>query len=1146
MRQTLSFLWGVAFLAISSRVFCAAQSCPWDDKELKSWRDPNSWPLAHVPKKDEHVFIPAGTKIVLDTPIPRFKTIEINGSLVWGNVDGIRMETGYVLVNGEFHIGSEECNFEKEADIFLYGKTNSPDEIKGFGRKFIGGNPGSKIEIHGKQKQSWTKLIATVYPTTPGPCGFVYDSLDVYVKRKFGIWINVWNADGTNLRLESFDLTRSNKDLTLATLATAIKNIPDGKILGVAIFKSLTFGPLTEGYEEVFKALEGLGASQIRHVGEYEPYVFIAEAGKTVCTEEQHTKRRPGYTGRVDASVKFDHGDLVFQAISVAEQNGKRDQARFRVLHREAAYPKLSFLHDVSTWRPGDEIVVASTDFEWRQAEVKTIIPCRECMPNQVRVEDERAEVGLLSRNIRVEGEIQPDCYSYTEEEEALCKRFKRDTFGGHIKFLHNSWARVEGVQLTGMGQQGVLATYPLHYHLADSVQGQYVRNNVIRNSNSRCVTIHGTDYLEVSDNVCYMHLGHGIFLEDSAEQNNTIRRNLIIGTQYGTLLLTDRDANWCKDRDFCDLLSSIWITHPRNYFTENVAAGSDGFGIVLAFADRPLGPSYERMKNRGLYEEMSTRYMKVAEFSKNTMHSNKRGGLWFDNRLSYGQIDMHKYVPENGKLGLNQYTPRDPPTPNGTIIESILSELTLYKNEDRNTWMRCGNIVITNSSFADSCVSYVAAHSGEDPTSCDVRNSIFIGETDNKGTPWTYTFNHPSLRHMKKSKRPSHYFDRSIPKRRPDFLISAVQFYQGPVYLDNCYFDQYKTEYYNDSVLETYGFRPMKPAAALTFHPNNHYPMIPTSGVSNLRFGFCDGEDNSFRVMDGNASTTWWTEFDGTLNVNFRDYDGTLTGTARTQIVNDRPFFTTNRCTSKSKWGLSVCPYKYFQLVVRGGSGVLQNRYKGKTPVLIRRDEHPEDVYAQKGITAHKFLLMVSKSYTIFFNDTLGDSPRDIQLRPRFGLEKGEVVRIALCLPKSTTKFSVYSRIIRLNPKRYLSPRQVFSLEEVDNDNEMRSWFWDQANGYLYMKIYSPLELENPDQECPGNECIEWDIIREDGGNEPAVCDGVVPPFVMRDRAKKVKFRRCRTKGSPEGLGAPIESGYVAPSTSSGTCGSPFKLFGQ
>ena len=42
------------------------------------------------------------------------------------------------------------------------------------------------------------------------------------------------------------------------------------------------------------------------------------------------------------------------------------------------------YVHQIS---PGDEVVLASTDFDWRQAEVKTIVDCDDCKPNQIRVE---------------------------------------------------------------------------------------------------------------------------------------------------------------------------------------------------------------------------------------------------------------------------------------------------------------------------------------------------------------------------------------------------------------------------------------------------------------------------------------------------------------------------------------------------------------------------------------------------------------------------------------------------------------------------------------------------------------------------------------------------------------------------------------
>ena len=74
---------------------------------------------------------------------------------------------------------------------------------------------------------------------------------------------------------------------------------------------------------------------------------------------------------------------------------------------------------------------------------------------------------------------------------------------------------------------------------------------------------------------------------------------------------------------------------------------------------------------------------------------------------------------------------------------------------------------VFLSSRFADSPVSYVGAHT-TGGTYTNVRDSIFIGETDNKGEPYTHTFHDKMFQHLPKFLRPKHHFDRSIAKGRP------------------------------------------------------------------------------------------------------------------------------------------------------------------------------------------------------------------------------------------------------------------------------------------------------------------------------------------------------------------------------------------
>src|SRR5690606_2329317 len=93
---------------------------------------------------------------------------------------------------------------------------------------------------------------------------------------------------------------------------------------------------------------------------------------------------------------------------------------------------------------------------------------------------DERGEVGLLTRNIKIQA---------SEDAE-------QSYFGGHIMAMPSSRMYVEGVELYRMGQHLTLARYPIHWHLVGDAKGQYIRNSAIHDTYSRCVTVHGTNNL--------------------------------------------------------------------------------------------------------------------------------------------------------------------------------------------------------------------------------------------------------------------------------------------------------------------------------------------------------------------------------------------------------------------------------------------------------------------------------------------------------------------------------------------------------------------------------------------------------------------------------------------------------------------------
>src|ERR1700678_2057087 len=186
---------------------------------------------------------------------------------------------------------------------------------------------------------------------------------------------------------------------------------------------------------------------------------------------------------------------------------------------------------NASGWRKGDVIVLASTDFDSTQTEKRTIAAIA---GNAITLDqplkfmhfgkvtfgvDERGEVGLLTRNIVIQA---------SDDAE-------RHYFGGHVMAMVSSKMYVSGVEFNRMGQNLHLARYPIHWHLVGDAQGQYVKNSAFHDTYNRCVTVHGTNFVHVENNVTYNTVGHCFFLEDGIEHGNEFVHNLAIKTKCHT-----------------------------------------------------------------------------------------------------------------------------------------------------------------------------------------------------------------------------------------------------------------------------------------------------------------------------------------------------------------------------------------------------------------------------------------------------------------------------------------------------------------------------------------------------------------------------------------------------------------------------------
>jgi cell migration-inducing and hyaluronan-binding protein len=421
-------------------------------------------------------------------------------------------------------------------------------------------------------------------------------------------------------------------------------------------------------------------------------------------------------------------------------------------------------------WRVGDEIVLASTDFDPRQAERRTVAAIK---GNTITLDkkldymhfgkitfdvDERGEVGLLTRNIKLQASADAE----------------QSFFGGHVMAMGTSKMFVEGVEFNRMGQNLTLARYPIHWHLIGDAKGQYIRNAAIHDTYNRCVTVHGTNFLRVENNVTYNTVGHCFFLEDGIEHGNEFVKNLAIQIKChtskacvptnlapnGEIDSANRQAIRTASMSGKDTLlpsdntvAAFWITNPDNTFIDNVAAGSDANGFWLSLPEHPIG----KFLGTDIAQNIWPRRTKFREFRNNTAHSNF-DGFMFDRNINVENVF--------GLAGPSYMPKENPADPNSKSVDALFENLTSYKNRNGGVWGRGERHVFKNLKSADNAIGFTSSTGsfGDDLFTSLVVDSLFVGETENIGNPVT---------------KEEMAYGRSLPKRLiPDYPIHAYEYY--------------------------------------------------------------------------------------------------------------------------------------------------------------------------------------------------------------------------------------------------------------------------------------------------------------------------------------------------------------------------------
>ena len=570
----------------------------------------------------------------------------------------------------------------------------------------------------------------------------------------------------------------------------------------------------------------------------------------------------------------------------------------------EAGSTRINVL-DASEWRVGDEIVLASTDFNPRQAETRHITRIRR---NRITLDepleymhfgeitygvDERGEVGMLTRNIKVQASA--------DAEESY--------FGGHIMAMAGSRMNVSGIELTRMGQHLELARYPIHWHINGDVTGQYIKNSAIHDTYNRCVTIHGTDNLLVENNVTYNTVGHCFFMEDGIETGNQVIKNLGIQTKCHPTLPCEPTNLFLAHQSTAgqssphvllpsdNTASTFWITHPDNTYRDNVAAGSDQVGYWMAFPTHPIGAFEGTEISANTWPGRSP----LREFSGNTAHSNF-DGLMLDRGPS----------PDNtfGIAGPNLITYADPTDTTSEIMVAHFDNFTGSKNRNGAIWGRGEMHLYTNLKLADNAIGFTHASGAPDaaPYTSRVVDSLFVGESDNIGNP---------------SSPAEIAYGRSLPSAAPDFPIRGYEYYDFHHEVENVTFVNYEA---ND----------LRDAGALSYLLFTSFGMSTTNWVKGITF------ENAKPVSFPPMQKRWASDFGRSSaykSAAFHDLDGSVTGTPGAYVVMDNGIAADEEsCEMKQSWNAAVCVGDMGRLSISGNFGGFQSN-PITNPIILERN---------------------------------------------------------------------------------------------------------------------------------------------------------------------------------------------------------------
>jgi len=387
---------------------------------------------------------------------------------------------------------------------------------------------------------------------------------------------------------------------------------------------------------------------------------------------------------------------------------------------------------------------------------------------------DERAEVGLISRNIKLTATIESgDTNKHWGGEIRILKGFKE--------------VGIQGVEIEKFGKDEIGA-YPIHFHLDEDVKATppLVNANSVHHSYNKCVTIHSTQNMTVQNMVCARIVGHIFYQEFGNESGISFLNNLGLGAMshyfdiaagtsadrkaqfwggdylanaagfgYDGFKVPNTDDQENPTRGTCAVVGDtgeLATKADRNPFTPeqgntSCASGqiyyepASGFWIIdpsTVLEGNSIGGC--QGAGRGYWYVPPKNRPETGVPPALTTVQNKALGSFKNNRV-HGCYSGVYAEPEFG-LFSEQLFPRDTGDTNGKNLIATFNGLTATRIRDRGIWIRPMWSVVQNGRFATNKASVILVSSGGlDGNAPGVwallKDSVLVGMSENNVDRW-------------------------------------------------------------------------------------------------------------------------------------------------------------------------------------------------------------------------------------------------------------------------------------------------------------------------------------------------------------------------------------------------------------------------